>query len=197
MPAKEHNAREEAMLSCFESLYRTALRLTGHKAHAEDLVQETYLRAWRSISQLRGLSGVQPWMFRILRTVFIDQLRKASSRPKLVTDVDKMLAAPEQLSPPEVSDVKDRRSLDEVFDQEIVSAITELPEDDRLALLFQAIGGLSYREISEALDCPVGTVMSRLHRTKRWLRHRLAAYSTSSGILRTTALEEEQRDAEA
>lgn len=72
MPGNENNAREEAILSCFESLYRTALRLTGDKVHAEDLVQETYLRAWRSLPQLRGLSGVQPWMFRILRTVLIN-----------------------------------------------------------------------------------------------------------------------------
>jgi RNA polymerase sigma-70 factor, ECF subfamily len=197
MPGKEKNAREEAMLSCFESLYRTALRLTGNKVYAEDLVQETYLRAWRSLSRLHGLSGVQPWMFRILRTVFIDRLRRESKRPKLVTDFDKMLTAPQQLSPPEVSDVKDRGNLDEVFDQEIMSAMTELPDEERLALLFQAVGGLSYREISEALECPVGTVMSRLHRAKRWLRHRLAAYSKSYGIMRTTALEEEQRDAEA
>jgi RNA polymerase sigma-70 factor, ECF subfamily len=197
MPGKENDAREEALLGCFESLYRTALRLTDNKVQAEDLVQETYLRAWRSLSQLDGPSGVRPWMFRILRTVFIDRLRRESKRPKLVIDVEKMLTAPEQLSPPEVSDVKDRQSLDEVFDQEIMSAITELPDEERLALLFQAVGGLSYREISEALECPLGTVMSRLHRAKRWLRRRLAAYGKSYGILRTTALEEGQRDAEA
>jgi RNA polymerase sigma-70 factor, ECF subfamily len=197
MPGKENDAREEALLGCFESLYRTALRLTDNKVQAEDLVQETYLRAWRSLSQLHGPSGVRPWMFRILRTVFIDRLRRESKRPKLVIDVEKMLTAPEQLSPPEVSDVKDRQSLDEVFDQEIMSAITELPDEERLALLFQAVGGLSYREISEALECPLGTVMSRLHRAKRWLRRRLAAYGKSYGILRTIALEEGQRDAEA
>jgi RNA polymerase sigma-70 factor (ECF subfamily) len=197
MPGKENDAREEAMLGCFESLYRTALRLTGNKAYAEDLVQETYLRAWRSLSQLHGPSGVRPWMFRILRTGFIDRLRRESKRPKLVTDVEKMLSAPEQLSPPEVSDVKDRQNLDEVFDQEIMSAMTELRDEERLALLFQAVGGLNYREISEALECPLGTVMSRLHRAKRWLRHRLAAYGKSYGIVRARALEEEQRDAEA
>jgi RNA polymerase sigma-70 factor (ECF subfamily) len=198
MPGKENNAREEAMLSCFESIYRTAVRLTGNEVQAEDLVQETYLRAWRSLSQLRGLSGVQPWMFRIPRTVLIDQLRRESKRPKLVIDVEKMLAASEPLSPPEVSDVRDRRNLNEVFDQEVMNAMTELPDEERLALLFQAVGGLSYREISEALECPLGTVMSRLHRAKRWLRQRLAAYGKSYGIVRTTALEEEeQRDAEA
>ena len=100
---KEHNAQNnacaKAILACFEALYRTAFRLTGNKAQAEDLVQETYLRAWRSLSRLHGLSSVQPWMFRILRTVFIDQLRRESKRPKLVTDVENMLAASERLSP--------------------------------------------------------------------------------------------------
>jgi RNA polymerase sigma-70 factor, ECF subfamily len=197
MPGKENNARAEAILACFEALYRTAFRLTRNKPQAEDLVQETYLRAWRSLSRLHGPSSVQPWMFRILRTVFIDQLRRESKRPKLVTDVEKMLAASEQLSLPEVSDLKDRRNLDEVFDQEILSAMTELPDEERLALLFQVVGGLSYREVSEAMECPIGTVMSRIHRAKRWLRRRLAAYDKSYGIVRATALEEEQRDAEA
>jgi RNA polymerase sigma-70 factor (ECF subfamily) len=197
VPGKDNDARTGAIIGCFEPLYRTAFRLTGNKAQAEDLVQETYLRAWRSLSQLHGLSGVQPWMFRILQTAFIDQLRRASSRPKLVTDIEKMLAASEELSPPEVSNVQDRRKLDELFDQEIISAITELPDGERVALLFQAVGGMRYREISEALECHIGTVMSRLHRAKRWLRHRLAAYARNCGIMRTTPPEEERRDAEA
>ena len=197
MPGKDNDARTEAIIGCFAPLYRTAFRLTGNKAQAEDLVQETYLRAWRSVSQLRELSGVRPWMFRILQTVFIDQLRRASIRPKLVTDVEKMLTAPEQLAPPEVSNVRDRRELDELFDQEIISAIAELPDEERLTLLFQAVGELSYREISEALECPIGTVMSRLHRAKRRLRHRLAAHARNYGIMRTTLREEEQKDAEA
>jgi RNA polymerase sigma-70 factor (ECF subfamily) len=93
--------------------------------------------------------------------------------------------------------VKDRRNLDGVFDQEILSAMTELPDEERLALLFQVVGGLSYREISEAMECPIGTVMSRIHRAKRWLRWRLAGYGKSYGVVCATALEEEQRDAEA
>src|ERR1700737_1333615 len=197
MPGKENDARAEAIIGCFEPLYRTAFRLTGNKAQAEDLVQERYLRAWRSLSQLHGLSGVQPWMFRILQTAFIDQLKRASSRPKLVTDIEKMLAASEELSPPEVSNVQDRRKLDELFDQEIISAITELPDGERVALLFQAVGGMRYREISEALECPIGTVMSRLHRAKRWLRHRLAVYARDYGRMPTARPEEEQRDAKA
>ncbi len=108
-----------------------------------------------------------------------------------------MLTAPEQLAPPEVSNVRDRRELDELFDQEIIRAITELPDEERLALLFQAVGELSYREISEALECPIGTVMSRIHRAKRRLRHRLAAHARNYGIMRTTLREEDQKDAKA
>ncbi len=76
-------------------------------------------------------------------------------------------------------------------------AITELPDEERLALLFQAVGELSYREISEALECPIGTVMSRIHRAKRRLRHRLAAHARNYGIMRTTLREEDQKDAKA
>jgi len=93
--------------------------------------------------------------------------------------------------------VRDRRELDELFDQEIIRAITELPDEERLALLFQAVGELSYREISEALECPIGTVMSRIHRAKRRLRHRLAAHARNYGIMRTTLREEDQKDAKA
>src|SRR5262249_53072325 len=150
MPGKENDARAEAILGCFEAIYRTAFRLTGNKAQAEDLVQETYLRAWRSLSQLHGLSSVQPWMFRILRTVFIDQLRRESKRPKLVTDVEKMLAASEQRSPPDVSDVKDRRNLDEVFDQEILSAMCELPDEERLCETLRR-----WRKTPAWLICPL------------------------------------------
>jgi RNA polymerase sigma-70 factor (ECF subfamily) len=197
MSGKDNDACSKALLQCFEALYRTAFRLTANKLQAEDLVQETYLRAWRSRSQLQSTSGVQPWLFRILRTTFVDQLRRESSRPKLVMDIEKMLSAYEQLSPPEIFDVKDRAQLDEFLDQEVVSAIAELPDEERLALLFQAVGNLTYREIGEALECPIGTVMSRLHRAKRWLRLRLAAYAEHSGLIRTTPGREDQQNAKA
>ena len=76
MPGKENDTREEAILGCIEALYRTAFRLTGNQAQAEDLVQETYLRTWRSLSQLHSIAGVQPWMFRILRTVITQSVEE-------------------------------------------------------------------------------------------------------------------------
>ena len=197
MSGKDNDAYSKALLQCFEALYRTAFRLSGNKLQAEDLVQETYLRAWRSRSQLQSASGVQPWLFRILRTTFVDQLRRESSRPKLVMDIEKMLSAHQQLSAPAIVDVKDRAQLDELLDQEVVRAIAELPDEERLALLFRAVGNLRYREISEALECPIGTVMSRLHRAKRWLRVRLAAYAENSGFIRSIAGREDQKNAKA
>lgn len=200
MYGKVNDSYAEAMLGCFEALYRTAFRLTGNKLQAEDLVQETYLRAWRSLTQIHGLSGVRPWIFRILRRTFVDQLRRESSRPKLVIDIEKMLAAVDEVSHPEVFNVRDQEKLDhleEVFDQEIVSAIAELPDEERFALLFQAVGNLTYREISEVLECPIGTVMSRLHRAKRWLRLRLAAYAENCGFIRSTPGKEDQSGAKA
>jgi RNA polymerase sigma-70 factor (ECF subfamily) len=197
MSGKDDAVRAEAIIGCLEALYRTAFRLAGNKAQAEDLVQETYLRAWRSRAQLHCVSEVRPWMFRILRTTLIDQLRREASRPKLVMDIEKMLGAQEQLSPPEIFDVKDRARLDELLDQEVGRAIAELPDEERLALLFQAIGNLTYREISEALECPIGTVMSRLHRAKRWLRLRLAAYAEQCGFIRSTSGKEDQKGAKA
>src|SRR5258708_14110026 len=109
MPGNENDAREKAILGCIEALYRTAFRLTGNKAQAEDLIQETYLRSWKSLSQLHSMAGVQPWMFFILRAVFINQLKKESSPPKLITNVDKKLNAPEQLAPPEGSYIRNPR----------------------------------------------------------------------------------------
>src|SRR5260370_37355178 len=120
MAGNGNDAYAEAMLGCFEALYRTAFRLIGNKSQAEDLVQETYLRAWRSLTQLHSLSGVRPWMFRILRTTFVDQLPRESNMPKLVIDIEKMLAAVDKLSPLQIFNIRERSKidhLDELFDQ--------------------------------------------------------------------------------
>lgn len=160
-----------------DALHRTALRLTGNAADADDLAQETFLRAWRSFDQLREPAGARAWLFCLLRSAYLDQLRKQARRPQPVA-LDEV-AEPAALPP--AQDYESRRALEEQFDDEVLSALDELSEEERLALLFQTFGGLSYREISEALDCPLGTVMSRLHRAKSALRRRLAAYARGHG----------------
>jgi len=188
MPWSSSNERArgytELIERCLEPLHRTALRLTGNAAEAEDLVQETCLRAYRAWAQLRETAGAQAWLFRILRSAWLDHLRKTARRPQLVA-MDVEAAQPAAETPPllDVTDAEDRRALEQAFDEEVLAAMNELPEDERLALMFQVFGGLSYREISEALDCPLGTVMSRLHRAKAWLRSRLASYAAQARII--------------
>ncbi len=198
-PASSERPAEyaETISRFLDPLFRTASRLTGHHADAEDLVQETCLRAYRSWAQLRDASGAQAWLFRILRTVYLDQLRKSARRPRLVAG-EQERAAEENPPLPDVVDATERRAMEQGFDQEVVAAMNELPEEERLALLFQVFGGLSYREISEALACPLGTVMSRLHRAKAGLRARLAEYAMRARIVtRPPANEEDSGHAQA
>lgn len=183
MPWSSSNERArdytELIERCLESLHRTAFRLTGNAAEAEDLVQETCVRAYRAWEQLREPAGAQAWLFRILRSAW-----KAARRPQLVA-MDSEAAQSAAEAPPllDVTDAEDRRALEQAFDEEVLAAMNELPEDERLGLMFQVFGGLSYREISEALDCPLGTVMSRLHRAKARLRSRLADYAAQARII--------------
>lgn len=203
MPWSSHNepAREYAELigQSLDPLYRTAVRLTGNPADAEDLVQETCVRAYRAWAQLREATAGRAWLFQVLRNAWLDQLRKTARRPQLVPieqDAREPLAEPPPL--PNVSDATERQALEQGFDQEVLAAMNELPEEERLALLFQVFGGLSYREISEALGCPLGTVMSRLHRAKSSLRSRLSDYATRQGIIsRSRAIPEGESDAQA
>jgi RNA polymerase sigma-70 factor (ECF subfamily) len=200
MPCFSSNQRPcgyaELIERCLDPLHRTAFRLTGNGAEAEDLVQETCIRAYRAWAQLREPAGAQAWLFRILRSAWLDRLRKKARRPQIVaTDSEGVQPEPNALPLLDVTDAEGRRALEQAFDDEVLAAMNELPEDERLALMFQIFGGLSYREISEALDCPLGTVMSRLHRSKAALRSRLADYAARQRITiaqsRSTQREEE------
>ncbi len=178
-----------------DALHRTAARLTRNAQEAEDVVQETFLRAWRSLDQLREPAGARAWLFCLLRSAYIDNVRKTARRPQLVSLKEEEIAA-EPATSLELRDYTERRELEEHFDQEVLRAMDELPEEERLALLFQVFGGLSYQEISEAMECPLGTVMSRLHRAKTALRRRLADYARQRGIT-PRAAEQDQGYAEA
>lgn len=192
--SSNEQAREYAELieRCLDPLHRTALRLTGNPADAEDLVQETCVRAWRAWAQLREPAGARTWLFKVLRSAWLDQLRKTARRPHLVAMPE---AAPEPVAGhaplPNVLDAAARRVLEQAFDEEVLAAMNELPEGERLALIFQVFGGLSYREISDALGCPLGTVMSRLHRAKKSLRAALVDYAMRQGIIARTPAREE------
>lgn len=159
-----------------DSVHRAAYRLSGKAAEAEDLTQDVFLKAWRSIERLPEMEAPRPWLFKVLRNAWLDRLRKSGRRLQLVaTDEEPEAESPEPVA--RLSGLEDQELLNEHLDNEVMEAMDELPEGERLVLLFHAFGELSYGEIAEATDSPIGTVMSRLHRARTKLRKRLEAYA--------------------
>jgi RNA polymerase sigma-70 factor (ECF subfamily) len=154
----------------FRELRRVALRVCEDRETADDLVQETYLRAWRSFDKFELSTNCRAWLFRIFFYVR-SEYRRSQSRQPLVFSLDyvKESTLPSQIN----------ASLDFTL-EEIKQAFAELPEPFRIAVLLSDIEGLSYREIAEVLNVPVGTVMSRLSRGRRMLRARLATLSSKT-----------------
>lgn len=151
---------------------------------ARDLVQETMLRAWRGFSQADGRTYRTAWLFVILRNVAIEWSRSPSSRiqeiPLPVTELTELVAP--NLSDPLASLPAMRESeFCELLDQRLAQAVQALESHYREVLVLSVIGGLNYREIAEALDCPLGTVMSRMARARRSLRERVAAFARGAG----------------
>jgi RNA polymerase sigma-70 factor (ECF subfamily) len=161
-----------------DPLYRTALRLTGRAQDAEDLVQETYLRAWRSLHTYRPGTNPKAWLFRILHNAHIDRYR-ASTRT--VQTVDEMEGQDPAFV---VNETPESVVLSGVMDAEVRQALMELPEVFRSCLILADLEGFSYQEIADILEIPRGTVMSRLFRARRAMRRALARYGREHGYIR-------------
>ncbi len=169
---------ETHVLVYLNDLYRTALRLTGHESDAEDLVQETCVRAFKALDQLRHLSAAKVWVFSILRSVFLRQVERGPGRGAFVSleDIEASLLAPgEALHDAYESFLPMRQTLL----QETRQAILKLPVPYREAVILNHIGGFSYREMAKILAVPTGTVMSRLFRGRRMLRAYLGEHRSS------------------
>jgi RNA polymerase sigma-70 factor, ECF subfamily len=168
--------RDEA-ISYIDSLYRTALRMTGNPADAEDLVQETYLRAFRSIEQFKPGTNLRAWLFKIQTNSFINEYRKRVRRPRNTSldDVEEyylyshLVESGVQPS----SSITEDQILAQIDDADVFRALDELQDNYRQVVLLADVEGFAYREIAEILDIPVGTVMSRLHRARKRLREQL------------------------
>ena len=166
-----------ACLQHLPSLYAMALRLTRNASDAEDLVQETYLKAVRKSSDLDPCMDCKAWLFKIMTNSYIDQYRKASRTPPLVEldEGDSRAVAEETQANPE------RSLLATLLDEDVVRALDELPENYRMPVLLFDVEGFSYAEIADMMEIPVGTVMSRLYRGRRLLRKSLVDYAKSKG----------------
>ena len=170
---------ETDAMAYVDQLYGAAMRMTRNPADAEDLVQETYTKAFAAFRSFEQGTNLRAWLFRILRNTYINAYRKAQREP-LSTSAD-------ELSDPLLLEVDARstggtrsaetEALERLGDTEIIEAMQALPEDFRTAVYLADVEGFSYKEIAEIMETPVGTVMSRVHRGRKSLRSLLAQYA--------------------
>jgi RNA polymerase sigma-70 factor (ECF subfamily) len=168
-------------------LYSAAMRMTRNPSDAEDLVQETFLKAYRAYHTFEEGTNLKAWLYRILTNTFINKYRKDTRRP---SEVD--LGSVEDLylyrrigseESAEAARTTEDRVLDGLVESDIKKAVEDLPENFRLPVLLADLEGFSYKEIAEILDIPIGTVMSRLHRGRKAMQKSLWEFATKRGLV--------------
>ncbi len=185
-PARQQQFTDQ-VLEHMPSLYSGALRMTRSPADAEDLVQETYLKAYRSWHSYQQGTNLKAWLYRILTNTFINSYRSKKRKPEQ-TDLDEVedLYLYRRLGGLEAV-AASRSAEDEVMDlftdSEVKGALENLPEQFRMAVLLADVEGFSYKEIAEILDVPIGTVMSRLHRGRKALQKALYDFGMQRGLV--------------
>lgn len=175
---------EREALPHMSALYNFALRMTGDPDDADDLVQETFLKAFRFFDKFEKGTNCKAWLFRILKNSYINDYRKQSKEPNKV-DYEDIENFYENIRS---SDVKSSHLEEDVFnnllDDNISAAISSLPEDFRTVIILSDIEGFTYEEIADFVDCPIGTVRSRLHRARKMLYARLLKYAQEKGYVK-------------
>lgn len=186
---------ESGQLPYRDQLFKTALRLTRSVEESEDLLQETYLKAFRHYQQFSEGTNLKAWLFRIMKNSFINGYRRARNRPQIL-DFDELRDSGdgfEEITPaaqdPEVD------LLGRELDHEIREALMALPHHYRMAVLMVDLQGLSYQEVADALEVPIGTIMSRLYRGRKKLERALLSFGRRANYL--AGAPRRQRDLEA
>jgi RNA polymerase sigma-70 factor (ECF subfamily) len=176
---------ERQAMPFLESLYNTALRMTRNAQDAEDLVQETFLRAYRSYHQFTPGTNLKAWLFRILKNAFINEYRKKRAAP-----VEEDFAGIEEsfesrLDRDRAVSIRnpEEEAISRSLDQGVQRALAALPPDYRMAIVLADLEGFSYKEIAEILEVPIGTVMSRLYRGRKQLEEELLRYARERNYL--------------
>jgi RNA polymerase sigma-70 factor (ECF subfamily) len=176
---------ERDVLPMLPNLYAAALRMTRNPSDAEDLVQDTYLRAFRGFSGFTEGTNLKAWLYRILTNSFINTYRKKQRQPQTVEgpdDLDEWYLF-DKLGGRNVELSAETEVLDKIPDEAVKSALESLPENFRLPVLLADVEGFSYKEIAEIMDTPIGTVMSRLHRGRKALQRALWDTAKERGLI--------------
>jgi RNA polymerase sigma-70 factor (ECF subfamily) len=191
--AQQATADEAALRERFErdvipllpSLYGAAMRLTRNPADAEDLIQDTYLRAFRGFAGFKEGTNLKAWLYRILTNSFITTYRKRQREPQTVDgpdDIDEWYLF-DRLGAQSVQGSAESEVLDRMPDEDVKRALESIPENFRMAVLLADVEGFSYKEIAEIMDVPIGTVMSRLHRGRKALEKALWDTAKERGLV--------------
>ena len=175
-------------------LFSTAMRMTRNKSDAEDLVQETFIKAWRSFHTFQTGTNLRAWLYRIMTNTFINKYNSKLRKPT-ETELDeveelylyKRLGSIDQSK---LSSSAEDQMLELFTDDEVKNALEELPETFRLPVLLSDVDGFSYKEIAEMLDIPLGTVMSRLHRGRKLMQKMLYEYAKERGLINESLVEQ-------
>lgn len=175
---------EKEAVPHLNAVYNFALRMTGDEDDADDLVQETYLKAFRFFDKFEKGTNCKAWLFRILKNSFINDYRKTTKEPNKV-DYDDIQNFYENIKADEVETQHyEEDAFSNLLDDEISKAISELPEDFRTVVILSDIEGFTYEEIADFVDIPVGTVRSRLHRARKMLYVQLFDYAKVKGFVK-------------
>lgn len=184
--ADQSNFANDAM-GFLDALFSAALRMTRNSAEAEDLVQETYLKAYRAYGSFQEGTNLKAWLYRILTNTFINSYRAKKRRPDEsdLEDVEDLYLYRRLggLEAAAAGRSAEEEVLDSFTDDVVKAAVEALPEQFRLAVLLSDVEGFSYREIAEIMDVPIGTVMSRLHRGRKALQKALYELGTTRGLV--------------